>query len=163
MQNQLLFSELFALQECDSLQPNSRSWHNEKGIAPQVGMLATMGYLLDAGLRDVMGELRPVDGPAMQPTGMAGMSGLGMASEGGKRRLAQMGGIMRHAVRPIAKQTQIGDYITGISGTTSGTTGTFKKINTGSHSRLGGLPPHSKASAPPGRAGADPGGGPTAS
>ena len=159
MQSQLLFSELFALQECASLQPNSRSWHNEKGIAPQVGMSATMGYLLDAGLRDVMGELRPVDGPAMQPTAMAGICGLGIATELGKRRLAQMGGIMRHAVRPIAKQTQIGDYITGASGTT----GTFKKINTGSHSRLGGLPPHSKASAPPGRAGADPGGGPTAS
>lgn len=164
MQSQLLFSNLFALEECACLQPNSRSWQNENGFAPLGGLTASpMGYFLGMRSHDVMGELRPVDGLVMQP-GMAGNGGLGMGTDtltlAGKGRLAKAGGIMRQETRPVTAQIQIGDYNNIRS---SGTTGTFKKINTGSHSRLGGLPPLTKASAPPGRASADPGGGPTAS
>lgn len=164
MQSQMLFSDLFALEPCASLQPNSRSWQNENRFAPQGGTYAApMGYLLDAGLRDVMGELRLVDGFAMPTTrkgfGMADAGGTGSDPEllvtGGKPTFAHSGAIMR----PGLAQTLLGDAITG----NSGTTGTFKKINTGSHSRLGGLPPLTKAAAPPGCDKADPGGGPTTS
>lgn len=166
MQNQLLFSNLFALEECARFQPNSRSWQNEIGCAPLGGLTASpMGYLLDMRSHAAMGDLRPVDSLTMQTrkgSGMAGTGGLGMGIDTvtGIRRFAEVGGIMRQETRPATAQIQIGDYSNIGS---SGTTGTFKKINTGSHSRLGGLPPLPKASAPPGRASADPGGGPTAS
>ena len=160
MQSQLLFSNPFALEECACLQPNSRSWQNENGFAPLGGFTASpMAYLLGMRSYAVMGGLRPVDGFSMQ-TGMTGNGGPGMGTDAfaiiGKRAFAGVGGFMR----PITAHIQIGDYNNIGS---SGTTGTFKKINTGSHSRLGGLPPLTKASAPPGRASADPGGGPTAS
>jgi hypothetical protein len=166
---QLLSSNLFALEECASLQPNSRSWHNENACAPQGGLLAfLMGTLLDATMRDARGGLRPVDGTTMRQArkgnGMAGTGGMGlaMADTPAGVRMSQFPdatGMMRHEARPDAAQIQISDYTIS----NFGPTGTFKKINTGSHSRLGGLPPLTKASAPPGRASADPGGGTTAS
>ena len=166
---QLLSSNLFALVECASLQPNSRSWHNENACAPQGGLLASlMGTLLDATIRDAKGGLRPVDGTIMlqarKGNGMAGTGGIGLAmadTPAGVRmsQFAEATGMMRHEARPGAAQTQIGDYTNSNFRNIS----TFKKINTGSHSRLGGLPPLTKASAPPGRASADPGGGTTAS
>lgn len=164
MQTKLLSSNLIALEECASLQPNSRSWHNEKECAPQGGLMAfLMGNLLDAALRDARGELRPVDGLTMPHAGMNGTGGMGMCIDdiptAGIYGFAEAAGIMRHETRPGMAQTGIDTYTTG----NSGTIGTFKKLNTGSHSRLGGLPPLTKASAPPGRASADPGGGPTAS
>src|SRR3978361_437521 len=119
MQSQLLISNQFALEECATLQPNSRSWHNETGFAPLGGMFAApMGYLLDATLLDATGELRPVDGFAMQHTrkgsGMAGGGGLwlgtGSVKVADKCRFAQAGGMMRQEFRPIIAQTQIGDF-----------------------------------------------------
>ncbi len=168
MQNQLLFSKLFALEECASFQPNSRSWQNEIGIAPLGGFTAfPMGYLLGMRLHDTLGDLRPVDGLCKYNcpgSGRAGHGSHGMAISTfpivGMRSFAEAAGIMRQENRLVTAQTRIGGY-NNIS--SYGTTGTFKKINTGSHSRLGGLPPLTKASAPPGRASADPGGGPTAS
>lgn len=164
MQTKLLSSNLIALEECASLQPNSRSWHNEKECAPQGGLMAfLMGNLLDAALRDARGVLRPVDGLTMPQTGMNGTGGMGMCIDDiptvRMSDLAVATGMLRHETRPGTAQIRIDNYNTG----NSGTIGTFKKINTGSHSRLGGLPPLTKASAPPGRASADPGGGPTAS
>lgn len=164
---QLLSSNLFALEECASLQPNSRSWHNEYACAPQGGLLASlMGTLLDATMRDARGGLRPVDGATMRQArkgnGMAGTGGMRLADTPADVRMSQFAeatGMLRHETRPGAAQIQIGDYTISSFGPIS----TFIKINTGSHSRLGGLPPLTKASAPPGRASADPGGGPTAS
>lgn len=164
---QLLNSNLFALEECASLQPNSRSWHNENACAPQVGRsVFLMGTLLDATLRNSKGGLRPVDGIIMPQTrngyGMLATGGMGMADTPAMARVSQIGkatGMLWQEARPAAAQIQIGDHNTINFKNDS----TFKKINTGSHSRLGGLPPLTKASAPPGRASADPGGGPTAS
>ena len=168
MQHTLLISNDFALEECASLQPNSCSWQNEIGCAPLGGFTASsMGYLLAMRPHATTGDLRPVDNFTMQTCkghGMAGTGSMGMDNDSfvvpGNRRFAEAGGMMRQETRPATAQIQIGDYSNIGS---SGTTGTFKKINTGSHSRLGGLPPLTKASAPPGRASADPGGGPTAS
>lgn len=169
MHQHLLICNDFALEPCASLQPNSRLWQTETGTTPMNGTgfsASRLGYLLDAPVRDVRGVLRPIDGLVMDSsqgmggsiyTGRTGTLATNPFAFDGKLGFAESGGIMRKQFRPTAQEIGISDYNNG------NYTGNLNKLNTGSHSRPGGLPPLSRASAPPGRDSADPGGGPTAS
>lgn len=170
MHQHLLLCNDFAIEKCASLQPNSRLWQTETGYALNGGngfIAAPMGYLLAADSQDARGVVRPIDCSTManftglvggEPTGGNNDTLATLASDG-MLGFAEKGGMMRKE-RPAAEGMQIRVYNNG----STGTIGYINKFNTGSHSRLGGLPPLIKAPAPPGGAmSADPGGGPTAS
>lgn len=170
MQPTLLISNDFALEECASLQPNSRSWQNETGTLP-VGGLTTVrraSMLAARFMPGTMGVVRPSDSPLMAAlhveggpayTGRTDRLALNPFAFDGKLGFSETGGIMPEEIRPASLEMQINNTKNGNSGPIS----TFNNLNTGSHSRPDGLPPLPDAAAPPGRTGADPGGGPTAS
>jgi hypothetical protein len=123
-----------------------------------------MGFLFVApSMRDTRGVMRPVDGLAMDSlqgmrrTVNTGILALDSLAFTGKLGSTGNGGIARKEIRPASPEIPISNYNNG------NTIGNFNRLNTGIHSRPGGLPPLSRASAPPGRASADPGGGTTAS
>lgn len=167
MHQHLLLCNDFALEECASLQPNSRLWQTETGYALKGGngfSAAPMGYLLAADSQDARGVVRPIDGLTMLNNMVGGEANggndtLATNASDGMLGFAGKGGMMRKE-RPAIQGIRFRDYNNG----STGTIGYFNKLNTGSHSRPGGLPPLIKAPAPPGGArSADPGGGPTAS
>lgn len=170
MQPTLLISNDFALEECASLQPNSRLWQNETGFLPLGGFKAsrTDSLLASRSMPEALGGLRLVDSYAVESlhvsggpayTGRIGTLEMNPFAFDGKLGFSENGGIMPKETRPTDPEILISNY----GKIDSGTIGTLNNLMTGSHSRLGGLPPLPKASAPPGRASADPGGGPTAS
>jgi hypothetical protein len=170
MQHTLLISNEFALEECARLQPNSRSWRNETGTLPVGGFTPARidSLLASRFMRGTMGVVRLSDSPALESryvaggpayTGRTGILVQNPFAFDGKLGFAVTGGIMPEETRPATLEMQISNYKNGNSGLIS----TFNNLDTGSHSRPGGLPPLPDASAPPGRASADPGGGPTAS
>ncbi len=171
MQHTLLICNDFAIEKCASLQPNSRLWQTETGTSPVSGFNASpSGYLLDSRvMRVARGVMRPIDSLAINSiqgvgdsiyTGRTGTLAMNPFAFDGKLGFAEDGGIMRKDNRPADQEIGISTYNNG----SSGTIGNLNKLHTGIHSRLGGLPPQSRASAPPGRDSADPGGGrPTAS
>jgi hypothetical protein len=168
MQHTLLTSNEFALEECACFKPNSRLWQDETGnLLLGSFTAARLGTLLDSGfVPAAMGVLRPFDAPAMDS--VRNLGGTDYTGSTGNLRgnpfgfynmpaMAGIGGIMTAYQRPASLEIPIRNYNNG------NTIGNFNNLNYGSHSRPGGLPPLPIASAPPGRASADPGGGPTAS